>query len=44
MGWTEAVVEVLCILQAMPGWMSGMVLAVAFVLAVGYLVGKLRER
>ncbi len=44
MGWPEAVVEVLHILQAMPEWMSGMVLVIALLLAAGYVIGKLIGR
>ncbi len=44
MGWTEAVVEVLHILQTMPEWMAGMVLVIALLLAAGYVIGKLLGR
>lgn len=42
MGWTEAVVEVLHILQAMPKWMAGMVLIIAILLSMGYVISKLK--
>lgn len=44
MGWPEAVVEVLRVLQAMPKWMAGMILLVALLLALGYVIGKVTGR
>jgi hypothetical protein len=41
MRWSEAVVEVLCILQAMLKWMAGMVLIRAILPSKGYAIGKL---
>lgn len=44
MGWPEAVVEIMRILQKMPRWMAGMVLLIALVLAVGYVIGGLTAK
>ncbi len=38
MVWNESVVEVLRILQAMAGWMAGMVLTIAALLSLVYLI------
>lgn len=44
MGWPEAIVEVMHLLPVMPRWMSGSLLLTLLLLAIGYVVGKFKDK